>query len=153
MPPITNDWADYLKEEYKKPYYRKLYQKVMDEYHTKLIFPPADDIFNAFHFTPVKDVKVVILGQDPYHGDGSEEKYYNKSRLRNFAFRSSHFIPFAVICASKNRLYVRRSDSHERTCNQRWQLLSEVSAPEPRDRRSAGQGPVRAYRHRRQVHL
>ena len=70
MPPITNDWADYLKEEYKKPYYRKLYQKVMDEYHTKLIFPPADDIFNAFHFTPVKDVKVVILGQDPYHGDG-----------------------------------------------------------------------------------
>lgn len=38
MPPITNDWADYLKEEYKKPYYRKLYQKVMDEYHTKLIF-------------------------------------------------------------------------------------------------------------------
>ena len=70
MPPITNDWADYLKEEYKKPYYRKLYQEVMDEYHTKLIFPPADDIFNAFHFTPVKDVKVVILGQDPYHGDG-----------------------------------------------------------------------------------
>ena len=40
MPPITNDWADYLKEEYKKPYYRKLYQKVMDEYHTKLIFQP-----------------------------------------------------------------------------------------------------------------
>ena len=73
MPPITNDWADYLKEEYKKPYYRKLYQKVMDEYHTKLIFPPADDIFNAFHFTPVKDVKVVILGQDPYHGDGQAE--------------------------------------------------------------------------------
>ena len=70
MPPITNDWADYLREEYKKPYYRKLYQTVMDEYHTKLIFPPADDIFNAFHFTPVKDVKVVILGQDPYHGDG-----------------------------------------------------------------------------------
>ena len=70
MPPITNDWADYLKEEYKKPYYRKLYQKVMDEYHTKLIFPPADDIFNAFHFTPLDRVKVVILGQDPYHNDG-----------------------------------------------------------------------------------
>ena len=70
MPPITNDWADYLKEEYKKPYYRKLYQKVMDEYHTKLIFPPADDIFNAFHFTPLNEVKVVILGQDPYHNDG-----------------------------------------------------------------------------------
>ena len=57
MPPITNDWADYLKEEYKKPYYRKLYQKVMDEYHTKLIFPPADDIFNAFSFYSSKGCK------------------------------------------------------------------------------------------------
>lgn len=70
MPPITNDWAQYLKDEYKKPYYRKLYETIMREYQTNLIFPPADDIFNAFHFTPVKDVKVVILGQDPYHGDG-----------------------------------------------------------------------------------
>ncbi|HIX67066.1 MAG TPA: uracil-DNA glycosylase [Candidatus Anaerostipes excrementavium] len=70
MPPITNDWADYLKDEFRKPYYRKLYQTIMREYQTKQIFPPADDIFNAFHFTPVKDVKVVILGQDPYHGDG-----------------------------------------------------------------------------------
>ena len=70
MPPITNDWADYLKELYLKRYYWILYHIVMDEYHSKLIFPPADDIFNAFHFTPVKDVKVVILGQDPYHGDG-----------------------------------------------------------------------------------
>lgn len=70
MPPITNDWAEYLKDEYKKPYYKKLYQTIMQEYQTNQIFPPADDIFNAFHFTPVKDVKVVILGQDPYHGDG-----------------------------------------------------------------------------------
>ena len=70
MPPITNDWADYLKDEFGKPYYRELYKTIMREYQTKQIFPPADDIFNAFHFTPVKDVKVVILGQDPYHGDG-----------------------------------------------------------------------------------
>ena len=42
----------------------------MDEYHTRRIYPPADDIFNAFALTPLKDVKVVILGQDPYHGDG-----------------------------------------------------------------------------------
>src|SRR5699024_8922392 len=57
MPPITNDWADYLKEEFGKPYYRELYKTIMKEYQTKQIFPPADDIFNAFHFTPVKDVK------------------------------------------------------------------------------------------------
>ena len=67
MGAINNDWLDALKEEFKKPYYAKLHKKVMEEYHTHLIFPPADDIFNAFHLTPLKNVKVVILGQDPYH--------------------------------------------------------------------------------------
>ena len=42
----------------------------MQEYQTHKIFPPADDMFNAFHFTPLSQVKVVILGQDPYHNDG-----------------------------------------------------------------------------------
>ncbi|MDO5539016.1 MAG: uracil-DNA glycosylase [Eubacteriales bacterium] len=70
MPPISNDWLAPLKPEFSKPYYKKLYQKVNEEYRTHLIFPPADDIFNAFAFTPLEKVKVVILGQDPYHGDG-----------------------------------------------------------------------------------
>ena len=70
MPPINNDWLEPLKPEFGKPYYKKLYQKINEEYQNRLIFPPADDIFNAFAFTPLKDVKVVILGQDPYHGDG-----------------------------------------------------------------------------------
>lgn len=70
MPPISNDWLAPLKPEFGKPYYAKLYKTVMQEYHTRQIFPPADDIFNAFALTPLKDVKVVILGQDPYHGDG-----------------------------------------------------------------------------------
>ena len=70
MAPISNDWLEPLKPEFRKPYYAKLYKTVMDEYHTKRIYPPADDIFNAFALTPLKDVKVVILGQDPYHGDG-----------------------------------------------------------------------------------
>ncbi|MGN0484430.1 MAG: uracil-DNA glycosylase [Lachnospiraceae bacterium] len=64
---ITNDWLDAISEEFKKPYYRELYQFVVQEYNTKVIYPPADDIFNAFHFTPLSKVKVVILGQDPYH--------------------------------------------------------------------------------------
>ncbi len=68
MPPINNDWLEPLKPEFGKPYYKKLYQKINEEYQSRLIFPPADDIFNAFAFTPLKDVKVVILGQDPYHG-------------------------------------------------------------------------------------
>ena len=67
MGAINNDWLDVLKDEFKKPYYAKLHKKVLEEYHTHLIFPPADDIFNAFHLTPLKNVKVVILGQDPYH--------------------------------------------------------------------------------------
>ena len=70
MAPISNDWLEPLKPEFRKPYYAKLYKTVMDEYHTRRIYPPADDIFNAFALTPLKDVKVVILGQDPYHGDG-----------------------------------------------------------------------------------
>lgn len=69
MPPICNDWSEYLKDEYKKEYYVKLYHKVNEEYTNHIIFPPADDIFNAFHLTPLKDVKCVIIGQDPYHGE------------------------------------------------------------------------------------
>lgn len=70
MGAITNDWLEALKDEFKKPYYKELFKTVTEEYHTQLIFPPADDIFNAFHLTPLKDVKVVILGQDPYHNHG-----------------------------------------------------------------------------------
>lgn len=70
MPPINNDWAPALKEEYKKPYYKELFLTVNKEYQTRQIFPAADDIFNAFHLTPLKNVKVVILGQDPYHNIG-----------------------------------------------------------------------------------
>ncbi len=70
MPPISNDWAVQLKPEYKKPYYKELYYKINEEYQNYKIFPPADDIFNAFHLTPLANVKAVILGQDPYHNDG-----------------------------------------------------------------------------------
>ena len=70
MPPITNDWQQSLEVEFKKPYYKDLYKKVLEVYRSRQIFPNPDDIFNAFHLTPLKDVKVVILGQDPYHNDG-----------------------------------------------------------------------------------
>lgn len=70
MPPISGEWAKALSGEFRKPYYRELFQKVGEEYNTRRVFPDPDDIFNAFHFTPLDQVKVVILGQDPYHGDG-----------------------------------------------------------------------------------
>lgn len=69
MAMITNDWLPALQEEFKKPYYKELYQFVQKEYSTAVVYPPADDIFNAFHFTPLREVKVVILGQDPYHNE------------------------------------------------------------------------------------
>lgn len=67
---IQNDWLEPLKPEFRKPYYAELFKFVQNEYATRKIFPPSDDIFNAFHLTPLHEVKVVILGQDPYHNDG-----------------------------------------------------------------------------------
>ncbi len=69
MPKITNDWLDVIGNEFEKDYYKKLRQFLIDEYKTKLIYPKADDIFNAFHFTPLSKVKVLLLGQDPYHNE------------------------------------------------------------------------------------
>lgn len=67
MSMIQNDWLEALNKEFKKPYYKELFYFVKNEYNTKVIYPPADDIFNAFHFTPLSKVKVLLLGQDPYH--------------------------------------------------------------------------------------
>ncbi len=67
---ITNDWLGPLSEEFKKPYYRELYYRVKDEYTHHAVFPNAADLYRAFELTPLSEVRVVILGQDPYHGDG-----------------------------------------------------------------------------------
>lgn len=69
MAMITNDWLPAIQGEFKKPYYRELFQFVKEEYSRAVIYPPADDIFNAMHFTPLSEVKVLILGQDPYHNE------------------------------------------------------------------------------------
>ena len=69
MTMISNDWLPALQEEFRKPYYKQLFTFVKQEYDTRVIYPPADDIFNAFHFTPLREVKVLILGQDPYHNE------------------------------------------------------------------------------------
>ena len=73
MPPITGSWAEALRPEFGKPYYRTLFETVGKEYRTSVVYPPADEIFNAFHFTPPEKVKAVILGQDPYHEPGQAE--------------------------------------------------------------------------------
>ena len=67
---IDNDWLPALSPEFKKSYYRELYDKVNYEYRHYKVFPESRDLFSAFSLTPLSRVKVVILGQDPYHNDG-----------------------------------------------------------------------------------
>lgn len=67
---LKNDWKDLLEDEFNKEYYQTLRNFLINEYKTKTIYPDKYDIFNALHFTSYKDIKVVILGQDPYHGPG-----------------------------------------------------------------------------------
>lgn len=67
---IGNDWDEILKDEWKMPYYILLRQFLKEEYSTKTVYPDMYDIFNALKYTPFKDVKAVIIGQDPYHGPG-----------------------------------------------------------------------------------
>ena len=70
---IGNDWDQILSNEFKKEYFINLINKVRDEYKKKTVFPRKDQVFNAFRYTSYKDLKVVILGQDPYHGVGEAE--------------------------------------------------------------------------------
>ncbi|GIN58527.1 uracil-DNA glycosylase [Lederbergia ruris] len=65
---LKNDWATKVGDEFTKPYYVKLREFLKREYATQTIYPPMHDIFNALHYTSFEQVKVVILGQDPYHG-------------------------------------------------------------------------------------
>ncbi len=67
---LHNDWSELLQLEFEKPYYLELREFLAVEYSSKTIYPDKYDIYNALHLTPYADTKVVILGQDPYHGAG-----------------------------------------------------------------------------------
>ena len=67
---IGNEWDLALEDEFKKDYFLKIKEFVDEEYSSKTIYPPYDEIFNAFKLTPLNEIKVVILGQDPYHEKG-----------------------------------------------------------------------------------
>ena len=70
MSQINNDWLEPLKPEFSKEYYKDLFYTLKNEYSNNIIYPDSNDIFNAFHLTPLSKVKVVIIGQDPYHEPG-----------------------------------------------------------------------------------
>ena len=67
---IGNEWDDYISGEFEKEYYITLREKLSEEYRTRTVYPAKENIFNALKFTPYSKVKVLLLGQDPYHGVG-----------------------------------------------------------------------------------
>lgn len=70
---LYNDWQDVLEKEFKKDYYQKLRAFLIEEYQKRTVYPPMEDIYNALHLTSYQNTKVVILGQDPYHGPNQAE--------------------------------------------------------------------------------
>jgi len=77
MVKLGNDWDEILKDEWEKNYYKKLRAFLKNEYSSRTIYPHMNDIFNALKFTSFKDTKVVIIGQDPYHGEGQAHGLYS----------------------------------------------------------------------------
>lgn len=86
MAAINNDWLLEIKSEFNKDYYKELYSFVVNEYNNNVVFPPKEDIFNAFHSTPLSEVKVLLLGQDPYHN-------YNQAHGLSFSVKPGQDIP------------------------------------------------------------
>ncbi len=70
---LGNDWDELLKDEINKDYFQELFSFVKEEYQKHTVYPKMSEVFNAFRHTAYKDVKVVILGQDPYHGENEAE--------------------------------------------------------------------------------
>ena len=92
MAMITNDWLPALQEEFKKPYYKELYQFVQKEYSTAVVYPPADDIFNALHLTPLKD-RLHAFGQTCTEQDTDVDQS-KASDLKSTASKSIVGIPW-----------------------------------------------------------
>lgn len=67
---LNNDWAQRLEQELEKPYFQQMLALLEQKYNNEIVYPAKEHIFNALHYTPYESVKVVILGQDPYHGEG-----------------------------------------------------------------------------------
>ncbi len=87
---LKNDWQDLLEDEFKKDYYIKLRSFLIKEMKTKKIYPNMYDIFNALHYTEYRNVKAVILGQDPYHG-------YNQAHGLSFSVKPGVAAPPSLI--------------------------------------------------------
>ena len=104
MGAIANDWLEPLKPEFAKPYYAQLYKKVKEEYTTHQIFPPSDMIFHAFEVTPLEDVKVVILGQDPFSLRWRSRRHWKTSTRNCRMISDAIFQITAILRNGRNRV-------------------------------------------------
>lgn len=83
---LPNDWNNLMKDEYEKPYFQKLMTFLEKQYRTEVVYPAKEDLFTAFKLTPYEDVRVVIVGQDPYHNP-------NEAHGLSFSVREGVKIP------------------------------------------------------------
>ncbi len=121
---IETSWYELLKDEFEKDYFLKLRKFIKNEYKTKHIFPHPKNIFKAFELTPVNDVKVVILGQDPYHGP-------NQAHGLAFSVQEDIKIPPSLSNIYKElyddlNIPIKRSGNLESWANQGVLLLNSV---------------------------
>lgn len=121
---IGNDWDNYLEEEYSKTYFEDLLKKVNNEYARKNIFPPKNRVFSALKLTPYKNVKVVILGQDPYHEKGQAQGI-------SFSVPENEKIPPSLLNIFKEihddlGLYIPNNGNLAKWCRQGVLMLNTV---------------------------
>jgi uracil-DNA glycosylase len=105
---FNNNWDEVLKDEMNKEYFLNLQKFVNNERKTKIIFPKEEDVYNAFKSTDFNDIKVVILGQDPYHGEG-------EAMGLSFAVREGIKIPPSlrnIFKEYKSDLKIERTDTN-----------------------------------------
>lgn len=96
---MVRDWDSFLVEESRKPYFSQLERTIADERKRFVVHPDASDVFRAFHSTPLRDTKVLLLGQDPYHGD-------NQAHGLSFSVRRGTPLPPSL----RNIMKERRDD-------------------------------------------
>ena len=124
MSALINDWEKALSKEFKKPYYLKLYNTVRSEYSKTTVYLPSEEIFTAFNFTDINDVKVLILGQDPYHEPG-------QAHVLSFSVKPGVAIPPSLLNIYKEledelSLYIPNNGYLEKWAKQGVLMLNTV---------------------------
>ncbi|MGL5085059.1 MAG: uracil-DNA glycosylase [Clostridium sp.] len=121
---LTNDWQTLLNDEFNSEYYTRLRNFLSNEYKIKTIYPDTDNIFNALNYTAYKDVKVLILGQDPYHGP-------NQAHGLSFSVNIGEKIPPSLLNIYKElntdlNCYIPNNGYLKKWCDQGVLLLNTV---------------------------